>query len=193
MSPRCVLVAMCAVAPTLGACAASMSSPREYLDEKTAVTITTASKPMVFAHERPDLATHSREYVTLAAAAVNRSGAIEYYLFVYLWSTVDRRGAPESTAAADELTITADDRQIRPQLFGHSPQEAGAGSAVGAPPGHHWSLRVYRSDLATLHFVSEARQVNVVAASPDGPVIYEIWDDGRAALKSLVGRLEGRE
>jgi hypothetical protein len=184
-------VVICALA-VLGACASS-SGPREYLDEKTAATISVVSKPMVFAHERPELAAHSREYVTLAAAAVNHGGAVDYYLFVYFWSTVDRRAAPASPVTSDELIIAADDRHIRPQVFGHSPQEAGVGGAIGAPPGNRWTLHIYRSDLGTLHFLSEARQIAVTTPSSEGPTTYELWSDQRGSLRALVRRLEGQD
>ena len=91
------------------------------------------------------------------------------------------------------LVIAADDRQIRPQLLGHSPQDAGVGSALSAPPGHHWNLNIYKVDLATLHFLSEARQISVIVPSPEGPTTYEIWSDERQSLKALVQRLEGRD
>jgi hypothetical protein len=189
MLPRHVVIGVLAV---LVACA-SASGPREYLDEKTAATISVVSKPVVFAHERPELAAHSREYVTLAAVAVNHTGAVDYYLFAYFWSTVDRRAAPGGTPTSDELIIAADDRYIRPPVFGHSPQDAGVGSAVGAPPGNRWTLHIYRSDLGTLHFLSEARQIAVTTSSSEGSTTYELWSDERGSLRALVRRLEGRD
>lgn len=56
----------CSVAP-------ARSGPAEYLDENTGATITTVDQPLVFAVERNDVAANLRDYVTLAAAAVNRS------------------------------------------------------------------------------------------------------------------------
>ena len=179
------------MAVTLSACATDTSNPHEYLDEKTAATVSMAARPIVLARERPELAAHAREYLTLAAAAVNHTGAIDHYLFVYLWSTVDRRLAPGNVNLANDLIIRADDRQIRPPLVGHTPREAGITTAVGAPPGHLWSLHIYRSDLATLRFLSEARQITVTTASPAGQVMYELWDDERDSLKSLVRHLDG--
>src|SRR6266404_5022936 len=132
----CLPVVIVELAIALGACAAARDSvaPSEYLDQTTAATITVAAKPLVFARERPELAAHARDYVTLAAASVNRGGTIEYYIFAYLWSTVDNRNRNAVAPASDNLSITADDRRISPQLAGHSFPEAGVGSAVRAPP-----------------------------------------------------------
>jgi hypothetical protein len=181
------------IAVVLGACASATVGPGEYLDEKTAATITVVAKPLVFAHERPELAAHARDYVTLAAASVNRGGAIEHYIFAYLWSTVDDRNRNGVPLAADNLTIAADDRRINPQLAGHSSKEVGVGSAVRAPPGRHWTLNVYKTDVATLGFIAEARHLTVITGSAEGPVTYESWDDERRALRGLVRRLEGED
>jgi len=183
------------LAIALGACAAARDSvaPSEYLDQTTAATITVAAKPLVFARERPELAAHARDYVTLAAAAVNRGGAIEYYIFAYLWSTLDDRNRGADRTSADNLTIAADDRRIKPQLAGHSSQEAGVGSAIRAPPGRHWALNIYRTDVATLGFIAEARHLTVITGSTEVPVTYEPWDDQRRALRGLVRRLAGED
>jgi hypothetical protein len=183
------------IAVALGGCASAPDSvsPTEYLDQTTAATISVVAKPLVFAHERPDVAVRARDYVTLAAASVNRSGAIEYYIFAYLWSTLDNRNRDGVPPAADNLTIAADDRRIIPQLAGHSSQEAGVGTAVRAPPGHYWTLNVYRTDVATMGFIAEARHLAVITGSAEGPVTYEAWDDQRRALRGLVRRLEGQD
>jgi hypothetical protein len=188
-------VAIVAIALALGACVSAPDSvsPSEYLDETTAATITVVAKPLVFAHERPELAAHARDYVTLAAASVNRGGTIEYYIFAYLWSTVDNRNRDAVAPASDNLSITADDRRISPQLAGHSSREAGVGSAVRAPPGHRWTLNVYKTDVATLSFIAEARHLAVITGSAEGPVTYESWEDHRRALRGLVRRLQGAD
>lgn len=172
----------------LNACTASPGprEPNEFLDEKTAATVSVAAKPLVFARERPELAAHARDYITLAAASVNRSGTIEYFIFAYFWSTVDPRNGNGSRSLSGELTIAADDRLIHPQLAGHSAQDAGVGSAVRAPPGHRWTLNVYRSDAATLRYMAEARRLNAVAGSAQEPITFELWDDQRRSLRALV-------
>src|SRR4051812_12650535 len=111
------LVVSLALTALLNACAASSGSggPNEFLDEKTAATVSVAAKPLVFARERPELAAHSRDYITLAAASVNRSGTIDYFIFAYFWSTLDPRDGSAGRTPSDELTIAADDRLIHPQ------------------------------------------------------------------------------
>jgi hypothetical protein len=179
------------LAASLGACASGSADPDEFLDQRTAATVTAVSRPWVFSHERPELAAHSRDYITLTAVAVDHGGTIACYILSYTWSTVDRRGSADLDSAAPGLTIAADDRRLQPTLVGDSIADAGIGRAVGAPPGHRWKLRVYSSDLPTLHFLSEARHVAVMTAAPDAPIVYEAWKDGRNSLRKWVARLEG--
>ncbi len=195
MGVRLIPFIMCGLA-AIGACTAAGSSraPQEYLDDKTAATVTVMAKPMVFARERRELAAHSRDYVTLTATSVNRSGSVDYFIFAYFWSTLDRRDplGGKDLLGGDEITIAADDRLIRPRFEGHSSQEVGVGGAVHSPPHHRWTLNVYRTDVATLRFLVESRHIAVVTASAEGPITYDLWDDERDSLRGLVDRLEGR-
>src|SRR3979490_821715 len=83
--------------------------PQEYLDEQTGATVTAVDSPLVFARARTELAANLRDYVTLAAASVNRGGKVEYVLIAYVWSTIDVRYAPAS-ALADSPLVTPDGR-----------------------------------------------------------------------------------
>jgi hypothetical protein len=96
-------------------------------------------------------------------------------------------------SAADPLILSADDRHISLRLEGHSAQDAGIGVPVHAPPGHTVTPNVYHTDLGTLRFLSEARNLAVLAPAAAGelPATYEIWDDQRPALRGLVQSLSG--
>ena len=114
---------------------AGSAPPQEYLDEETAATITVVGEPLVFANERRDLAANARDYVTVAAAAVNRSGKITYVVIAYFWSTVDPRLRPDLLLSPPVLSLQADDRRLELHLAGHSAHEAGIGRPVHEPPG----------------------------------------------------------
>jgi hypothetical protein len=187
MRVRPIHVVLLALAAAMGACtsASRTRGPTEFLDEKTAATVSVAAKPLVFAHERTELAAHARDYVTLVGASVNRSGTVDYFMFAYFWSTVDRRDAKVESPPDGEFTIAADDRRILPHLVGHSTQDAGVGSAVRAPPGHRWSLNVYKTDLATLRYLAESRHLAAITGPAQEPITYDLWEDQRPALRAL--------
>jgi hypothetical protein len=174
-----------------GAALAGDKQPREYLDEQTAATITVVAEPLLFALPRPELAANVRDYVTLAAAAVNRNGKVSYVLIAYFWSTVDPRLRPEPLPSPEPLVLQADDRRIEFALRGHSAHEAGIGEPVLSPPGTAVTPNVYGTDLATLRFVTEARHLTLLADSGGTALSYELWEDHRMALRSFVRHMNG--
>lgn len=177
------------------ACAAFAGDkePQEYLDEDTAATITVVGEPLVFAYARRDLAANARDYVTLAAAAVNRAGKVSYVLIGYHWSTVDPRLRRDPLPAAEPLVLQADDRRIDLKLRGHSAHEAGIGVPVHAPPGTDSPPNVYGIDLATLRFLGEARRLTVEADSGGASLTYELWEDRRPALRRFIQHMNGED
>jgi hypothetical protein len=189
------LAVLVAVLLGLGSCVALAGSkqPQEYLDEETAATITVVGDPLVFACAQPSLAANVRDYVTLAAAAVDRNRKISYVLIAYFWSTVDPRVRRDAMPSPEPLVLQADDRRIELKLRGHSAHEAGIGMPVHAPPGAAVTPNVYGTDLATLRFVSEARRLTIVAESDGAPLDYELWEDRRTALRSFVHHMSGDE
>lgn len=101
------LVAACALH---GCAASSPPAPREYLDERTAATITVAPQSVVLACDRTDLGVHARDYVTLVGVDVNVSGRHSSYIVGYAWSTLDKRGLQEGPATYE---LVVDDRLMR--------------------------------------------------------------------------------
>lgn len=183
-------------AVAVGACAAALAGPKapqEYLDEKTAATITVVGEPLVFACARPELAANVRDYVTVAAAAVDRSGKYTYVLISYVWSTVDPRLRRDPLPSAEPLALQADDRRIELHLSGHSAHEAGIGVPVHAPEGIDTPPNVYATDLATLRFLAAARHLSLLPDSDGSQPPYELWEDRRASLRAFVRHMSGED
>ena len=179
------------LAPAQHAACAADREPLEYLDPDTAATITVVAQPLVFANPRTELAANARDYVTLAAAAVNRSGKVTYVGIAYFWSTVDPRMRTDPLPAPEPLVLQADDRRIELRLQGQSAHDAGIGTAVHAPSGAQGPPSVYGFDLATLRFVAEAHQLTLLARSNGTLLSYPLWDDRRAALRAFVRHMSG--
>lgn len=177
----------------LGTCAALAADkqPREYLDEDTAATVTVVGEPLVFAYSQTALAANQRDYVTLAAAAVDRNGKVSYVLIAYFWSTVDPRLRHDPVPSPDALVVQADDRRIELHLAGHDAHEAGIGEHVHAPPGSSATPNVYRTDLNTIRFIGQARQLSVIVDSDPSPIPYDLWEDRRVALRNFAEHMSG--
>ncbi len=178
----------------LGACvseaALQSGAPSEILDENTGATITAVERPLIFARERRDLAANARDYVTLAAASVNRGGKIHYMLVSYIWSTVDTRGR-ELAASDGVLVISADDRRVRLRPSGRTAAQQGISLPIHEPPGPSLAPVVYETDLETLGFLAAARNVSVQVGGDELAPAYLAWDDERASLGQFVRFLKG--
>jgi hypothetical protein len=196
MAPRGLILASCALLASgltgcAGAPAPAPESP-QYLDPVTAAMVTSVSSPMVFARAHQDVSANSRQYLTVAAVSINRSGRYEYLLLVYLWSTVDPRlGADRHPG--QNLVWLADDRAIRLVRDGRTMQEAGVSRPLFAPEHWHERLargssgpRIYRTDRQTLLFLSSARRLRLVLEGDDDPRPFDVWTDGRRALGQLA-------
>jgi hypothetical protein len=94
---------------------------REYLDERTAATVT-VGRPLVLACDRSDLGVNARDYVTLVGVDVNRAGQHATYVVGYAWSTLDKRGVDEGDV---DYTLVADDRVLALEPMSGSFQSLG--------------------------------------------------------------------
>jgi hypothetical protein len=201
MTSRGLILFSCALLASVFAGCADAPAPEspQYLDPVTAAMVTYAGSPMVFVRAHQDVSANSRQYLTVAAVTVNRSGRYEYLLLVYLWSTVDPRlGADRHPG--QNLIWLADDRAIRMVRDGRSMQEAGVSKPLYAP--EHWrgrlahgssglahgssGPRIYRTDRQTLLFLSSAKRLRLVLEGDDDARPFDVWTDGRRALAELA-------
>jgi hypothetical protein len=168
--------------------------PRAYLDQTTAATVTTVGRPVVFARERPNFAVHMRDYITLAAASVDRAGKLNSILIAYYWTTFDPHGQDGDTAAKtqagpDELILVADDRRIRMVKLERSPREVGIEERAHAPPVGGAPPTIYSIDLPTLRYIAAARNLSAQTRTGETVLDYEMWQDGRPALGQWLRQL----
>ena len=169
---------------------AAPQQAREYLDEQTGATVSAVDRPIVFARDRSERAANQRDYVTLAAAAVNRGGARDYVLIAYVWSTLDPRYEP-ANVDPDSLVLVADDRRIRLSANGKTSADLGIGRGIDAPRGRGTKPLVFPTDPATMRFMAAARSLEMQVKADDTVVTYILWDDQRKSLDRFVHFLEG--
>lgn len=162
----------------------------EYLDHETAASITGATQPLVFARQRTDLAAHERDYITLTAIEINRSGKRKYFWWGYVWSTIDRRGGERLLGSDDTLVLIADGRPIRLACGNCAPRDEGIAQAPTAPPLRTAIPVLFNADLEVMRYVAQATdlQIELVRAGISEP--FQLWKDGRAALTVLVTELQ---
>jgi hypothetical protein len=182
-----VCVSACAATPRAGV--------DEFLDERTGATVTVVREPLIFALERSTLAAHARDYISLTAVEVDRSGQTQLCVLGYFWSTIDRRAGSHSSQPTDKLlALLADDRLIRLTPLDSPPKDLEASTRLHAPETAHFEQAAYKVSLEQLRYVanSQVLKVRLAAGSdeedPDAET-YSVWADARKALRDFAARI----
>ena len=184
------------------AAASDANAPRQYLDEETGASVFFVSRPLVFAHERltaggdalrsspvaPNMT--SRDYVTLAAAAVDRVGKYNYVLIGYFWSVGGSPGENACTSR-EHLVLQFGDRRIELVPSEGSARDAGISQPLHRPASDA-KAAVYPSDLPTLGLIAESAHPVLYCGAGTAPLKYELLEDRLPALKELVRHLSGQ-
>ena len=89
---RAPITGVLAVAVLVASCGTGAPGRRaaEYLDDATGATVTRVAQPFVLFSEDPARAANARDYIHAAPLAVNQSGKRSWWLWLGLWSTIDR-------------------------------------------------------------------------------------------------------
>jgi len=148
---------------------------REYLDEQTAATVTVLGRPIVFAMERPELAVHARDYLTLLPIDVNRAGAHQRYYYGYAWSTLDKRRLAGTEAPTVRYELVADGRRIRLDPLAGRPRDLGLGEAPVSPPNARAVPIIAAATAEVQNFVAAAEEVVAVAVREEGDDRFALW------------------
>ncbi|HYB32783.1 MAG TPA: hypothetical protein VED45_05065 [Steroidobacteraceae bacterium] len=177
------------------ATASDANSPVEYLDEETGVTVTVVGRPLVFARERATFnvsawSVPARDYVTLAAAAVDRGGKMSYLLIGYFWSVGGASEPWENARRAREpLVLQLKNRRIELVPQGGSAREAGISAPPHRPPIGAALPSLYAIDLPTMELIAGSAQPALNLADASAPLKYQLFEDRLPALRELVRRL----
>jgi hypothetical protein len=167
---------------------AGANDPLEYVDDQTGASVTAVGKPLIFAHKRSETVNGPRDLVTLAAAAVDRSGKYTYVLVAYFWAV----GAEEpggGTPACKPLALQLQDARIEltPR---QAAREEGIGVAVHKPPFGAKEPCVYGTDLSVLRRIAAAPHPVLYSEGQNASLQYDLFEDRLSALKQLVERLK---
>lgn len=173
-----LIAAGCATSPDTGV--------HEYLDETSAATVTVASRGLVFARERPDLAVHARDYLTVVPIDVNRAGTHVQYFYCYVWSTIDKRRLPAGDDTPTQFELVADGRRIPLAPVTSPPRSLGLAETPVPPPSDSAHLLIAVTTRETLAFLADAGVVRAVEFRDGVGERYEPWSDGRADMAGLL-------
>jgi hypothetical protein len=170
----------------VGACASAPSDgTRQYLDERSAATVTVSRESLVFARERPELAVHARDYLTLVPIDVNRMGTHLLYFYGFAWSTIDKRGSTADDTGPTQFEIVADGRRIPLVPVTATPRELGLAEQPLRPPSRSAQLLIAATDRTTLEFLAAAGTIRAAEVHQGVSDVYELWSGNPRALLAL--------
>ena len=155
------------------------------------MTLNVVSRPFVFARDRSDVAAHARDYATLVAAEIDRSGDYSDFLLLYRWSTVDRRMAPPPPRSAGALRIVADGRVIDLKPLERMPVSLTQSHALYVPPHGDVIPRAYAVDAALLQYIAACRSLTLHMPQEEPNTAFTLWQDGREALRNFLRSISG--
>jgi hypothetical protein len=148
--------------------------------------VTVASHPLIFARGRPEFAVNARDYLTLVPVDVNRAGTHALYFYCYLWSTIDKRVAPDETGPLPRIVLTADGRVIPLTPAPGAPADLGLSQYPLPAPADNVQVLVSVTTPEIIRFVADSGDVRVVFERTGLSASYELWDDGRSAMSAFL-------
>jgi hypothetical protein len=170
------------------ACASTPGvTPRSYLDQQTAATITVAADPWIFSSERANTNPDQRDFLNLYAIDVNRMGDHRQYFAVLQSLPLTDAEGRELPPPALELRTAGEFLALSPSA--ESPRDLGVGQPVAQAytlASIWWYYRVDRNALAMLTRSSEL-QAALVFNGVRAP--YVLWRDGSAAAAAFTSAL----
>jgi hypothetical protein len=176
-----------AITLVLAGCTTESSRVREYLDPQTAVTIRTLAAPVVYAHDAPELAANTRDYLSLGLVEVNNMGARKHYLALISWSTIDRARlgvGPAPVPERFEVVMGGKLREFTPAS--HEPRSLGIGGTPFRPPSGYAGEAWYAVTPADLRALAAAPADSITLLQESGRVAYRSWKAADAAITEFV-------
>jgi hypothetical protein len=170
----------------LSACTAtSVTAPREYLDERTAATITVVKDPWIFTREQDAAVnTQHRDFLHLYAIDVNRMGDHRQYFAVL------QAVPPENVAGVrPTLELTSGEHATVLEATQADPRELG----IAHPIAESYTLAAtwwyFPVDKQTLATIANTRELHAAMIANDQRIPYVLWRDGREELSELTAVL----
>jgi hypothetical protein len=171
-----LLLAVLAIA----GCATSKSvTPREYLDEQTAATITVVADPWIFTRKN---APPQLDFFNLYAIDVNRMGDHrKYFAVVHYWPSAEllASGAPA-------LVLSGGAKELKLAAVAETPRSLGIAQPLDKSAPSSSRTWLYPVDSATLQAIAQSRQLAAALVTEKVNAEYAVWRDGSTELSEFA-------
>jgi hypothetical protein len=182
-----IAVSVILIASILGCTASRVVTPREYLDEQTAATITVVKDPWIFTRTLSESsATDEQDFLHLYAIDVNRMGDHRQYLAV-----LQSVPPTQHTAISDmpNLELTSGGETIALEATTASPRELGIAQPVAESYTMTAAWFYFPVDKQVLARIANTRDLDAAMVIDSERIPYVLWRDGRDELSELTAVL----
>jgi len=178
------------IAPTLlaalmlGACGGTTELVSDHLDPLTGVTITSATKPLVFYRDRSAQAAYARDYVYLGPIEVNNMGHRNYFIWLGVWGSSDSADRSSQMNDFESVVVFADGEPLGLEVSGWTPASIGLSESAYVKPVASATDGYYRVTIDQIRLMAEAQDLEIRAGS-SYPQIYAPWDSATTGSASI--------
>lgn len=172
------------LASATSGCSSSTSFVRDDFDPGTAVTITTASAPLVFYRDSSHRAAFARDFVYLGPIQVNRMGSYRYYLWLGIWSAIPDVVPSDRRDGFESVTIFADGEPLQLEVAGWREESIGASEPVYTKPVASAADAYYEVTIDQIRLIAESRDLRILSTGPE-QLSFEPWDNQQSAFDGL--------
>lgn len=158
---------------------------RQHLDERTALVLTGLQRPLILHKDEPGLAANARDYIQLGPLEINRQGELRYYLWMSIWSTIDRAGDLRWRQGFEVVHVFADGEPVDVELSAWNLARERAEVSFYEKPVHGAVDAFYPVTLDQLRRIAAATEVYAVAG-PQSRDRYQAWEWSPSALRAFV-------
>lgn len=161
-------------------------TPREYLDEQTAATITVVSDPWIFTRGQEQVNSEQRDFLHVYAIDVNRMGNHRQYLAV-LQSLPPAELSTSTTTPLLALKSSYETMQVK--ATDQDARDLGIAQPIAEAYSLGASWWYFPVDKQTLAKIANSRDLSAEMIVDDERLSYVLWRDGREELSELTAVL----
>ncbi len=163
------------VALVLAACGGTTPAVSGRLDPLTGVTVTSATKPLVFYRDRSAQAAYAKDYVYLGPIEVNNMGRRDYFIWLGIWGSSDSADRSSQMDDFTSIVVYADGEPLNLEVNGWTPASIGLSEPVYVKPVASATDGYYRVTIDQIRLMAEARDLEIRTGSTR-PQRYTPWD-----------------
>jgi len=170
-APPAALLTALSVALLAAGCAGT-PSPVSRLDS-SGLTVVAQSEAVLLTSSVPELTLTAKDFAVIGPVEINRSGALDFYLWLGLGSSVDRKRQGLDPPEAKSLAVLVDGE---PMLFPLTDWPIGLDAPPYDAPTPIHSTLAARASLDQIHRIAAADDVEVHLVAQTGRAArYRLW------------------